>query len=515
MQFRLGAQVMSQKADARDGGSIKVRVLLVEDSALDVELMLRELRQSGFNLASVIVETSEAFVQEARAHTPDVVLADYNLRGWRGMDALDLLRKEGLDVPLILVSGALGEENAVECIKQGVTDYVLKDRLSRLPIAVHRALLEKQLREDQQYSQELFHRAVEAAHSGILMVDEAGKILLANTETERLFGYLRDEIVGHTVEMLVPARLRERHGEQRTAYDRTPVTRAMGQRQELYALAKDGREFPVEVALNPIKTATGHQTLVTIVDITARKQAENAKEEFTRELQRSNAELEQFAYIASHDLQEPLRMVASYTELLGERYKGKLDDKADKYIGYAVDGAQRMQVLIRALLDYARVNSQAKPFQPTDSETVLGTVLASMRKAVESSNAVIVHLELPTIMADEVQLGQVFQNLIGNALKFHGDKMPRIDISAESVGDMWQFSFADNGIGIEKESSGRIFQMFQRLHTREEYEGTGIGLTVAKRIVERHGGTIWFDSVPGEGTTFHFTMPKAAKGASA
>jgi PAS domain S-box-containing protein len=347
------------------------------------------------------------------------------------------------------------------------------------------------------------------------MVDGEGKILLANREAEKKFGYRPDEIVGQMVEMLVPCRLRGRHEEERAVYHHSPSARSMAHRQELYGQRKDGSEFPAEVALNPVHTSRGPETLVAIVDITERKQAERAKEEFTLELRRSNAELEQFAYIASHDLQEPLRMVASYTELLGERYKGKLDDKADKYIGYAVDGARRMQLLIRALLDYARVSSQAKPLQPTDSAAVLATVLQSMGKAIEGSQAEVVFGQLPTVMADELQLGQVFQNLIGNALKFHGANHPRVEVTIDPSGEMWQFSFADNGIGIEKESSGRIFQMFQRLHTREEYEGTGIGLTVAKRIVERHGGKIWFDSVPGQGTTFHFTIPKAAKGASA
>jgi signal transduction histidine kinase len=371
-------------------GQKHVHILLAEDSKMDADLVLRALRQDGFVLTSAVVDTPEGFRQEAQSHPPDIVLADYNLPSWRGMDALEILKDEGLDVPLILVSGALGEETAVECIKQGVTDYVLKDRLVRLPVAVSRALKEKLMRQQ-------------------------------------------------------------------------------------------------------------------------KREAELAAAEFTRELQRSNAELEQFAYIASHDLQEPLRMVASYTELLGEQYRGKLDDKADKYIGYAVDGARRMQLLIRALLDFARVSSQAKPLQLTDSTNSLTAVLAVMRTAIANSKAEIVRGELPTIMVDAQQLEQVFQNLIANALKFRGERSPRVEIQAETSGGMWQFSVADNGIGIDKENAGRLFQMFQRLHTRDEYEGTGIGLAISKRIVERHGGRIWFDSVPGEGTTFRFTIPKNPK----
>jgi PAS domain S-box-containing protein len=246
-------------------------------------------------------------------------------------------------------------------------------------------------------------------------------------------------------------------------------------------------------------------------DITVRKQAEEAAERYTRELKRSNEELEQFAYIASHDLQEPLRMVASYSELLAERYHGKLDANADKYIGYAVDGAHRMQRLIRDLLAYSRVSSQARPLQATDASAVLNLVIATMKAPIQSSGAEVICRSLPNVMADEGQLAQVFQNLIGNALKFHSDAPPRIEIGACGSGDVWQFIVADNGIGIAKENAGRIFQMFQRLHTREEYEGSGIGLAIARRIVERHGGRIWFDSTPGQGTTFYFTLPRVEK----
>jgi light-regulated signal transduction histidine kinase (bacteriophytochrome) len=242
-----------------------------------------------------------------------------------------------------------------------------------------------------------------------------------------------------------------------------------------------------------------------------RRKTEQALADKVEELARSNKELEQFAYIASHDLQEPLRMVASYTELLAERYRGKLDDKADKYIAYAVDGARRMQGLINDLLAYARVGSRAKPLQATDSAAVLALVIGGLQNVIESSHAEIVQQNLPAVLADDVQLGQVLQNLIANAIKFrHRERAPRVHVRAEPQDDFVRFSVADNGIGMEMENTGRIFQMFQRLHTREEYDGTGIGLAVAKKVVERHGGQIWFESVPGEGTTFHFTMPRAA-----
>jgi PAS domain S-box-containing protein len=340
------------------------------------------------------------------------------------------------------------------------------------------------------------------------MTDENGRIVLVNSETERLFGYERGELLGQTVEMLLPARFREMHPAHRGAFRAAPVKRSMGHGRDLFGLRKDGTEFPVEIGLNPVQTAKEMQVLVAVVDITERKAAERKQEEYMRELQRSNAELEQFAYVASHDLQEPLRMVASYAELLAERYKGKLDQRADMYIGYAVDGAKRMQRLIHDLLAYARISSQAKPLQPTDASAAVADVMKQLRGAIETSKAEVVFGNLPMVNADESQLRQLLQNLIANAIKFHGDGPPHVEIRAELMGEMWNFAVADDGIGIAKESSSRIFEMFQRLHTREEYDGSGIGLAISKRIVERHGGSIWFDSEPGRGTTFHFTIPK-------
>jgi len=225
------------------------------------------------------------------------------------------------------------------------------------------------------------------------------------------------------------------------------------------------------------------------------------------ELERSNADLQHFAYIASHDLQEPLRMVSSYMQLLSRRYKGKLDADADEFISFAVDGATRMQGLINALLSYSRVDTQGKAFEPTDCEKVLDGTLASLKNAIEDSGAQVSRSALPTVKADAVQLGQVFQNLIANAIKFHNHSAPVVRISAEQKGAAWVFTFADNGIGFDPQHAERVFVMFQRLHGREEYPGTGIGLAVCKKIIERHGGRIWVDSKPGEGASFHFTLP--------
>jgi PAS domain S-box-containing protein len=227
-----------------------------------------------------------------------------------------------------------------------------------------------------------------------------------------------------------------------------------------------------------------------------------------RELERSNKELELFAYVASHDLQEPLRMISSYTQLLAQRYEGQLDEKAKKYIAYAVDGSVRMQRLINDLLTYSRISTRGKSLQPTDAHAVLGEAMGNLQAVIEESGALVTNDDLPTVRADTSQLLQIFQNLIANALKFRGDTPPRIHVSAQDQGSEWLFSVRDNGIGIDREYADRLFVIFQRLHTRQEYPGTGIGLAVCKRIVERHGGRIWFESETGKGSTFFFTILK-------
>ncbi|MGA1864280.1 MAG: sensor histidine kinase [bacterium] len=248
--------------------------------------------------------------------------------------------------------------------------------------------------------------------------------------------------------------------------------------------------------------------LIILNYFTKLKRAEKALEKQTIELSRSNAELEQFAYVASHDLQEPLRMISSYVQLLARRYKDKLDEDANEFIGYAVDGATRMQKLINDLLVYSRIGTHGKAFKQTNCELALEQALGNLEVSIRECNAVIEHDPLPTFMCDGLQISQLFQNLINNAIKFRNEQTPHIRICAKENDNEWVFSVQDNGIGIDPKYAEHIFIIFHRLHDRSKYSGTGIGLAICKKIVERHGGSIWMESQPGKGATFYFSIPK-------
>ena len=349
---------------------------------------------------------------------------------------------------------------------------------------------------------------LEAAPDAMVVVNQSGEIVLLNVQAEKQFGYRRDELLGQKVTNIIPIGFAERliADDLRSAEDAS--AQQIGTGIELIAQRKDGSEFPIEIMLSPLRNAEGTLVTAAIRDISVRKKAAVVLLQKVDELNRSNEELGQFAYIASHDLQEPLRMVASYTQLLSRRYKGKLDTDADEFIAFAVDGASRMQRLIQDLLAYSRVGSKGKDLLETSSEGALQQALVNLRGAIEEGGALVTHDPLPAVFADEMQLVQLFQNLVGNAIKYQKKpRVPRIHISAvKNGGKKWDFSIKDNGLGIDPQYFERIFGMFQRLHKRDEFAGTGIGLAICKKIVERHGGNISVESEPGQGSTFHFAL---------
>jgi PAS domain S-box-containing protein len=351
---------------------------------------------------------------------------------------------------------------------------------------------------------------LEAAPDAMVVVNQAGEIVLLNVQAEKQFGYRRDELVGQEVKNIIPQGFAERLIADALRSTEDALAQQIGTGIELTGQRKNGSDFPIEIMLSPLESAEGILVTAAIRDITARKKSEAHLLQKMDELNRSNEELGQFAYIASHDLQEPLRMVASYTQLLARRYKGKLGSDADEFISFAVDGANRMQRLIQDLLAYSRVGTKGRDLLDISSEDALKQALINLRMAIQSSDAQVTHDPLPTVLADETQLIQLFQNLVGNGLKYQAPGVPRVHISAaRNGGKKWLFSVKDNGLGIDPQYFGRIFGMFQRLHKREEFEGTGIGLAICKKIVERHGGNISVESQPGQGSTFSFALAES------
>jgi PAS domain S-box-containing protein len=370
----------------------------------------------------------------------------------------------------------------------------------------HLEVLVKARTEDLQESEERFRQLVELSPDAIL-IHRDGKILYANTATVILFGgKSTEDLIGRSIlESIHPdyrdqvqARMHEVLGG-----NKVPV-------REMKIVGVDGSVKDVEAAGTAI-FLQGKPAIETIFrDIGSRKQAEQALQTYAENLKRSNEDLERFAYIASHDLQEPLRNVVSFSQLLSRRYKGKMDPDADEFIEYIVEGGKRMQTLISDLLDYSRISTRAEPFQPTDCEQVMDKVLQSLFYTIQESNSVIESTPLPLVNADPAQIGLVFQNLIANAIKFRRDEPPYIHISAEKINHYWKFAVRDNGIGIDSAFNDRIFEIFQRLHTRDKYPGSGVGLAIVKKIIERHGGKIWVESEVGKGSTFYFTLPFVA-----
>ncbi len=753
-----------------------LKVLILEDVASDAELMVHELKKAGFLPDWIRVDTENSYLT-ALASGPDLILSDYNLPQFDAFLALQLMQEQKLDIPFIVISGAITEDAAVEFMKRGASDYLLKDRMARLGQAVVRALEQRELREVKKRNEEALRESekqqayiIDFLPDATFAIDSEGKIIAWNRAIEELTGVAKNEIMGKKgfayaipfygnarpilidlvfkdqkdiekeydfllrkgdkliaevfapslykgkgaylwgiaaplydskgnmvgaiesirditerkridetlqfknvvlstqqevsidgilvvdeenriisynhrfIEMLgIPAKLVEDKVDgpvlqfaatrmkdsssfiervqylykHRTETSQDELILANGQVFDRYSAPMFGPDdqyygrvwyfrditegkraeevirsreerwrslvsvLPDYISLLDLEgrflflnhyaegftekevigcsvyqyiskqsqevfkkeitecqntgkirkfehTAMGdngimheyedyvvpmHEhnkvtsTLVISRDITERKKAEQALLKTSEDLARSNADLVQFAYVASHDLQEPLRTITRFVQLLEKRYKGKLDQDADEFIDFIVGGTKRMQQLINDLLTYSRVNTRKEPLSLTKIEDALQRAMQNLRYVLEESGGSVIYDEMPSIVADGPQMTQLFQNLIGNALKFHGEEAPRVEISAARKGNDWIFSVRDNGIGIDTQYKDRIFELFQRLHTHEKYAGTGIGLTIAKKIVERHGGRIWVDSEPGKGTTFRFTIP--------
>lgn len=402
-----------------------------------------------------------------------------------GDEDIELRHRDGSGVPVIFASAPLRDESGV--VTARVT--TVKDVSER-----YRG------QESRRKTNEQFAALIETAPDAAVIADPAGRIYLINTETERMFGYPRDELLGRPLEVLLPV---------------------LGVGMNLFGRRKDGTEFPIDVSRSTLDTDDGLLVTAFVRDITTLRQQEDERAHLHAELGRraddlvrSNADLEQFANIASHDLAEPLRSISGFTQLLERRYKGQLDDDADRFIGFVVDGVNRMQMLIADLLAYSRAGRAELEVQPIALNKVVTELLTSLSSAIDEVDAEISVGDLPTVVADQTQVGQVLQNLVCNSLKFRQPGVPpRLEISAAQVESGWQIAVSDNGLGIDAAHSDRVFKMFQRLHGRDDYPGTGVGLAVCKRLVERLGGQIWFEPNRSQGTVFNFTIPMAEDGA--
>ncbi|HSX61871.1 MAG TPA: CHASE domain-containing protein [Tahibacter sp.] len=356
-------------------------------------------------------------------------------------------------------------------------------------------------------SRQAFQALTDTASDAIIAADADGNIRYVNRAVEGCFGYTSDELLRQPLTVLMPERYRDAHLNGLARFLAGGEPRVIGRAVEVAGLHRDGSEFPLEISIGHWRSDGEHHFTAILRDITRRREIEEALLSQRKELERSNGDLEQFAYVASHDLQEPLRMVASYVQLLSRRYKGRLDADADDFIGFAVDGALRMQRLIDDLLAYSRIGSRGEKQRNVAAVDCLQAALRNLAARIEETRADIRFGELPIVHVDPAQFTQLLQNLIANALKFNGDARPEIHIDAEREGECWHFRVRDNGIGIDPQYAERIFVIFQRLHTRQHYQGTGIGLAICKKIVERAGGRIWVESRLGQGATFHFTVP--------
>ncbi len=356
-------------------------------------------------------------------------------------------------------------------------------------------------------AEERFRSVVESAPSAMVMIERSGEIVLVNSETERLFGYERHELVGRKIEMLVPTKYRTDHPERRERFFLSPHSRQMGEGRDLFAMRKDGTEFPVEIGINPIETESGIMALGVLVDITERKNAEVALRNYAHQLEEKNVDLDAFAHAVSHDLKAPLRGIISLAEFTLEDYAEALEGEGRENLEMVIQRCHRLDNLIHGILEYSRLGRSSSDPVRLDSQNAVEQVIDLLE--TPSGYEVTVEEALPPILYDEVQFAQVVQNLVSNALKYMGKPTGKVTIGADDTDGEWVFRVSDTGPGIDEKHFDKIFEVFRTLQSRDVIESTGVGLSLVKRIVERHGGRVWLESVQGEGSTFYFSVPKA------
>ncbi len=459
------------------------------------------------------------------------ILLDVKMPDMDGFQTAELIRarKRSRHTPILFLTGYKNDEHLFRGYDLGAVDFLFKPIVpeilrSKVGVFVQLSRNTALLRQQADVlgkAEQKFRSLLEAAPDAMIISADDGRISLVNSQVEVVFGFRREELMGENVRRLVP---------DWSSHAGAPDggTDIWQGQMELWARRKSGHQFPVEISLSPLQTEEGLLVTTAIRDITQRRRAEDAIRELnltleqrvaerTEELLRSNEalrqsndDLNQFAYAASHDLQEPLRMVSLYSQMLQRKYGDKLGADADEFISYIVGGAKRMEQLLRDLLSYSQTGSSSEgPIHPVDCAAAIQKVMLNLQASIEQNRATITWDTLPIVHAHEIRMVQLLQNLVGNAIKYRSAEPPNIHIAAEHRGADWAFSVSDNGIGIDPEYAQEVFRIFRRLHG-QAYPGTGIGLAICQRIVESYGGRIWVESSGGRGSRFCFTFPQSA-----
>ncbi len=493
-----------------------MRVLIVEDNPTQSNLLRISLQRRGLNV-DCATTLDEACNRLNERPSVDVTLLDLSLPDSNGIETFYLVRSTAPSIPTVVFTGLDDQDIAIEALKNGAQDYLIKglagdDAVVRcLRYAIERNKVELALRK----SERRLRIILENSYDAFISMDSQWRIKDWNIQAERTFGWTRDQMLGRNLALIIPHHLRKQYSREVEDHFRGNDEKILRTTNEIIAIHRDNHEFPIEIGIFRIREDDDYMYCAFVRDITERKQfyelLERTVQERTAELTQSNEELRQFAKIASHDLQEPLRAVQGFANLLQESTADKLDKDSREFIDFILDGTQRMQQLIQSVLLHSNIKKEEQEDISTDCNSVIEEVLANLDASLKDSNAKLEVDTLPEVAVERSQLIQLFQNLVSNAIKYRGENAPKIYINAERTVDEWLFSIRDNGIGIEPKYAERIFDMFARLHGKTKYSGTGMGLAICKKIVNSHGGKIWVESESGQGCIFLFTLPVVNK----
>jgi PAS domain S-box-containing protein len=510
-----------------------MKILLVDDTAEN--LVSLEAALSGLGEELVLAHSGKEALRRLLEDDFAAILLDVRMPDMDGFETAELIRSRprSRQIPILFLTGYRNEEHLFRGYDLGAVDFLFKPIVpevlrSKVAVLVDLSRGSAKLKEQAEAlrtqadvlrkAEQKFRSLLEAAPDAMVMCRADGEIVMVNSQTELLFGSRRERLISRNIRELVPA---WNFPPRLSSDDDGSSARARaGADRDWQAVRADGAAFPAEITFSPLRTEDGVVITSAIRDISERKKAEDQIRQLnasleqrvlerTEELMRSNDELQQYAYIASHDLQEPLRNVALYAQLLAKRHMGQLPGEADQYIQFIVDGAQRMENLIHDLLDFSKLDTRGSDFfARMNCRDALDDAISNLRALVDHSGAVITHDGLPPVFADLVQITRLFQNLLVNAIKYRGPDVPKIHVAARENGADWLFSVRDNGIGIEPQYAEKIFGILKCLQPRDRSSGSGMGLAICRKIVTRHDGRIWVESALGNGSTFYFTLPR-------